>query len=74
MIAPGTPTSLSQSKVTLNAESPAVKGVMVVIHSSRYAGFPNFPCKPFSTEREKETKIFKAFDLFIPANENDVHL
>jgi hypothetical protein len=42
--------SSSQLKVTLNAVSPAVKGVTVVIHFSKYAGFPSFPLKSFATK------------------------
>ena len=48
--APGTPISLSQSKVTLNEDSSDVKEVIVVIQFSKYAGLPSFPCNPFATK------------------------
>ena len=48
--APGTPISLSQSKVTLNEDSPDVKEVIVVNQFSKYAGLPSFPCNPFATK------------------------
>jgi len=46
MIAPGKPMLSSHSKVIVNIVSPAVSGVIVVTHFSKYATLPSFPRKP----------------------------
>lgn len=51
--APGIPISSSQSNVQSKADSPAARGVTVVIQSSRYAGFPSFPFNPLSATQKK---------------------
>lgn len=56
MKAPGTPMASSQSNVMVNKVSPAVNGVMVVIHFSKYATFPSLPRNSLA-KHIKDTKL-----------------